>query len=151
MIRKIAALLLSLITLISSAGHASDGDYLYMINVGKGDAIIVHAADKNYLIDTGKSGAFVSVLSALNRLNISKLDGVFLTHTDKDHSGGLKKLAKSDISVARWFAPAYYIDEEDKHPLVKALKKTDAAIVWLKANSHIAFSIFPRRAALPFS
>lgn len=137
MIRKIAALLLSLITLVSSAGHASDGDYLYMINVGKGDAIIVHAADKNYLIDTGKSGAFDSVLSALNRLNISELDGVFLTHTDKDHSGGLKKLAKSDISVARWFAPAYYIDEEDKHPLVKALKKTDAAIVWLKAGDSV--------------
>ena len=137
MLRKLAALLLSFITLVSSAGHASDGDYLYMINVGKGDAIVVHVSDKNYLIDTGKSGAFDSVLGTLNRLEISALDGVFLTHTDKDHSGGLKKLVKSDISVARWFAPAYYTDEADKHPLVKALKKTDATIVWLKAGDRV--------------
>ncbi|MCR4622755.1 MAG: MBL fold metallo-hydrolase [Clostridiales bacterium] len=137
MLKKLAALLLSLVTLMSSSGQASDEDYLYMINVGKGDAIVVHAGGKDYLIDTGKGEVFEKVLAALNRLNVSSLEGVFLTHTDKDHSGGLKKLAKSGIGVVHWYASAYYTDKEDKHPLVKALKKTGAEVTWLKAGDSV--------------
>ena len=137
MLKRIAALLLSVISLISSSGCADGGDYLYMVNVGKGDAIIVHVSGRSYLIDTGKSGAFDAVSAALNKLEISELDGVFLTHTDKDHSGGLKKLAQCGISVSRWYAPAYYTDEADKHPLVKALKKSEADILWLSAGDSV--------------
>ncbi|MBR5010630.1 MAG: MBL fold metallo-hydrolase [Clostridia bacterium] len=137
MLRRLAALLLSFISLLSSSGKAFDGDYLYMVNVGKGDAVIIHVSGRNYLVDTGKSDAFDKVLAALDRLGIKELDGVFLTHTDKDHSGGLKKLAKSGVAVTKWYAPAYYTDEEDKHPLVKALKKADADIVWLRAGDSV--------------
>ena len=112
-------------------------DYLYMVNVGKGDAILIGAGGRHYLIDCGKSGAWDAVESALERFHVDMLDGVFLTHTDKDHSGGLKKLVKSGIPVKQWYASAYYTCDYGDHPMVKALKKTDADILFLKAGNRV--------------
>ena len=140
---RMFALLLTLLLFGMAAAAAetpeqSAGDYLYMINVGKGDAILIHASGRYYLIDCGKAGAWDSVESALSSHGADTLEAVFLTHTDKDHSGGLKKLAKSGITVKNWYASAFYIlDEDDKHPMEKALKKSDAAIRFLKAGDRV--------------
>lgn len=135
LISKLISLLLAL--LLAGPVSRAEGDRLYMINVGKGDAIIVCVNEKHYLIDAGKSGAWEKVEAALMDHGVTELDGVFLTHTDKDHAGGLKKLAKSEIAVKTWYAPAYSVDEGGDHPLVKATKKLDAEIVWLKAGDSV--------------
>ncbi len=132
---------LFLILPLASLGEASpmqaEGDYLYMINVGKGDAILIRASGKYYLIDAAKAGKWDDVEAALSECGVSELEGVFLTHTDKDHTGGLKKLVKSDIVVKNWYASAYYTCELTDHPMVKALKKTDAEIVFLKEGDRV--------------
>ncbi len=128
---------LLLLCLLPCANGEAEPAYLYMVNVGKGDAIIVCAGGRSYLIDCGKAAAWESVENALRRLEIEALDGVFLTHTDKDHAGGLKKLVKSGIEVRHWYASAFYTDEYDKHPMIKALKKQDAQIAFLKAGDSV--------------
>ncbi len=133
--KKILAFLLAL--LLTGSVSRAEGDWLYMIDVGKGDAIIVHANEKTYLIDAGKADAWDTVEAALTDNGVKVLDGVFLTHTDKDHAGGLKKLAKSDITVKTWYAPMYSVDEGKDHPLVKATVKLDTEIVWLKAGDTV--------------
>ena len=135
---KLLALFL-ILSLLPCAGFCEekDGDFLYMINVGKGDAILLRASDKFYLIDVGKAGAWESIEDALVRFGVIELEGVFLTHTDKDHSGGLKKLAKSGFRVKNWYASAYYTCEESDHPMAKALKKTDAEINFLMAGDSV--------------
>ena len=133
--KKIIALLLALLALIP--GRAEETPLLYMINVGKGDAILLFHESDVYLVDAGKSGSWDITEAALKRMGIAHLKGVFLTHTDKDHAGGMKKLAKSDIKVDAWYASAYYNCESQKHPLVKALEKRGCDITFLKAGDRV--------------
>ena len=112
-------------------------DFLYMINVGKGDAILIRASGRYYLIDCGKSGVWEKVEAALNRFGVEELEGVFLTHSDKDHSGGLKKLARSELTVSHWYASEYYTDSGGDHPMAKAIKKLDATVEFLKAGDRV--------------
>lgn len=64
------------------------------INVGKADSILISAGERHYLIDTGEQSSVVKLFSALNLMNVQELDGVFLTHTHADHTGGMESLAK---------------------------------------------------------
>lgn len=63
------------------------------INVGKGDAILIQLDDKNYLIDTGLEENSTMLIEGLKAKGVDTLDGVFLTHTHKDHIGGMEALA----------------------------------------------------------
>ena len=64
---------------------------------------------------------------------------MIITHTHKDHAGGLKKLLKSGIQVDRIYASAYYNTDEEDHPAVKALKKNDGEITWISGGDTLPF------------
>lgn len=134
--RKMIACLLTAVHLFAVCAGEEE-NLLYMINVGKGDAVLVFCGEDVYLVDAGKSGAYDAVDAALRRFDILHLKGVFLTHTDKDHAGGLKKLVKSGRKVDTWYASAYYDCEYADHPMVKALKKQNAQITFLKAGDTV--------------
>lgn len=125
---------------VSETTSVDDSAYvkLYALNVGKADALILQVGSKNYLIDTGTSKTFDSLKYALNKLNITHLDAVILTHTDKDHGGGMKKLSKSDISVSEWYASKYYIDKTpDKHQAYLAASLHNKEPIFLMAGDVI--------------
>lgn len=63
------------------------------INVGYGDAILIQVNGKNYMVDTGAKEAVFSLYRALALQGVTKLDGLFLTHTHNDHVGGATALA----------------------------------------------------------
>lgn len=49
---------------------------------------------KNYLVDTGASGAFIGNMEALagnGVCNVEDIDAVFISHGHNDHTGGLRK------------------------------------------------------------
>jgi len=112
---------------------------LLSINVRKADAHLLRCGDTAYLIDTGTSDSIDQLVAVLHGQGITRLDGVILTHTHKDHAGGLKKLLKSDIAVDRIYASAYYNTDEEDHPAVKALKKNDGEITWLSGGDTLPF------------
>ena len=134
--KKLGALILALALCLLPRSGGSE-NLLYMIDVGKGDAILLFAGEDAYLVDCGKSGAWENVEQALLDFDVHTLRGVFLTHTDKDHGGGLKKLVKSGVAVENWYASAYYPGEESEHPMVKALKKTGFEVTWLQAGDSV--------------
>ena len=110
------------------------------INVEKADALLLRCGEYAYLIDTGTKDSFDKLHSVLLKNGITRLNGVILTHTHSDHTGGLKKLLKSDIAVNQVYASAFYNkDEEGSHPAVKALKNTDREVVWLSAGDELPF------------
>ena len=65
---------------------------LLAINVRKADALLLRSGESAYLIDTGTEDSFPALLKALQAEGITRLDGVILTHTHKDHAGGLEYL-----------------------------------------------------------
>ena len=71
---------------------------IYCFQAGKADAFLFWNEAGAVLIDTGESGFGKTVLAKIDELGVKKLDYLILTHFDKDHVGGAKKLI-SDFPV----------------------------------------------------
>ena len=111
---------------------------LVALNVGKADAIVAFVGDKTYLIDAGTKKGYDRLEAALDELGVTRLDGVFLTHTDKDHGGGLKKLAESDIGIGAFYASSIFCEKSpDKHQAVRAAKERGTEVQWLNAGDVV--------------
>lgn len=99
---------------ISEGGKHEDDKSLSMcfVNSGKSDSIIVKYEGKSYLIDTGTKDSAEVIEKCLELNNVDNLQGVFLTHTHKDHIGGLKKLSKKyDIPIV--YSAEISMNEDD--------------------------------------
>lgn len=114
-----------------------DEAWICMLDVGKGDAILIRTAGKTYLIDTGKKEYYGVLEAAFAYFGITELDGVILTHTDKDHAGGITKLSKSGIGVGTWYASEYWDEGKKKHPAEKAADKRGEDAIFLKAGDTV--------------
>ena len=129
--RTLTALLAALLLLSGCAvAGETETDSLNVeivaFNVGKADAILVRLGESDYLIDAGLKKQFDTLESDLKALNVTHLKGVFLTHTDKDHGGGMVKLAESGVQIdAIYAAEMYYEKIYDKHQAVKAADALD--------------------------
>ena len=137
----LALLLLALVCALAlpQAPAAADTEVAALfINVGKADAALLFLGDRRYLVDTGKSGSYEQLELALTVYKVEKLDGVLITHTDKDHAGGLKKLLKSGFPVDTVYAGALRSEESDaEHPAYKAAEKYGVPLVWVKAGDEL--------------
>ena len=112
---------------------------LFAINVGKGDALLLNCGSDTYLIDTGLQEHWGELSCALEMLHVSRLTGVILTHTDKDHAGGMLALATSSIEVDAWYASASYVGvkKESKHPAVEAAALRGETVTFLRAGDEL--------------
>lgn len=120
------------------SGENADTAEIFMVNVGKADAIIVRVNSDHYLIDTATEEMWPRVYAALKDMDIAHLKGVFITHTDKDHVGGLEMLAQSDIQIDAFYASKYFIGvKEEKHPAVKAAAIRDMKVQFLGADDNV--------------
>jgi len=110
---------------------------LFAVNVGKGDALLLNCGGDTYLIDAGLQEHWGDVSRALTVLQVEKLTGVILTHTDKDHAGGMLPLATSSIQVENWYAPAHFTGKESKHPLVEAAALRGEKVTFLRRGDEL--------------
>lgn len=145
---RLVALLAALLLLCScgqapaeSTDHTKESEMtveLFALNVGKADAILVTVGEKRFLVDTGTKDGYNRLEEMLKELGVTRLDGVFLTHTDKDHGGGMKQLSKSDISVDTWYAASIFCEKKpDKHQAVLAARERGTEVHWLNAGDVI--------------
>ena len=85
------------------------------------DAAILVCDGHAGMIDAGGYAEESAVQTALEALGVTHLTGVIVTHMDKDHYGGAKQLAESDIAIDGWYASwAWEKEKWKKHPVVKA-------------------------------
>ena len=134
LIRRVALTAAALLA-CSSAGAQVE---MLAATVGKGDALLLRTGNYTCLIDTGKSDAQENLERVLKQLEIDALDAVFITHTDKDHTGGLKWLRKSDIEIRAIYASRYYPGTtEKKHQAVKTAEKLGLEVNWLGAGDVV--------------
>ena len=140
---KILLILLCLVLALASAlpvqaENSSLPLSLLAINVRKADALLLRSGESAYLIDTGSEESAPALLTALRGENVTRLDGVILTHTHQDHVGGLEALLASDIVIDRIYASGYYNKKkESKHPAVKAVKGTGLEVTFLFAGDTL--------------
>jgi len=140
---RIIALLCIFTTLFLCAGCAAsgeeDGTRLIALNMGKADGLLLLFDDQAYLIDAGYDYTFNLLREALRQYGVNRLNGVFLTHCDKDHYGGLLPLAQSDIAVDTWYAAAVYYDvKPGRHPAELAAAERGESVTWLRAGDTLA-------------
>ena len=128
--------LIAILLLLALALPALAQTELRAVNVGKGDAIIIKAEGRAYLIDTGKANNIGRLRRAFEDENITSLDGVFITHTDNDHVGGIDWLIEySGVEVKKWYFSAFYTDmKPKKHPMNRYSLDGE----WLKAGDRVA-------------
>ncbi len=90
-----AALALCLSLGLSWAEPWTDRFRMTVLDVGQGQAILLQSQGKTFLVDCGgdhDEGAADTTAETLLSQGISRLDGIILTHYDRDHTGGLPHL-----------------------------------------------------------
>ena len=63
-----------------------------MLNIGHGDAILIRTKKQTILIDTANVSENARFVSELEKLSVTKIDKLILTHPHADHIGGAKLL-----------------------------------------------------------
>jgi competence protein ComEC len=63
-----------------------------MLNVGQGDAILIQTGKQTVLIDTSDTDERDLLVSELEKLSVTKIDKLILTHPHADHIGNAKVL-----------------------------------------------------------
>ena len=132
------ALLLALLLTLGACARAETAVSALFINVGKADAALYLLGDQRFLIDTGTKDSYDQLERVLEAYGVQRLDGVLITHTDKDHVGGLKKLLKSGIAVDALYAGTLHSEKSlEDHPVYEAAEKYDVPLTWLSAGDVI--------------
>jgi competence protein ComEC len=73
---------------------------LRLLDVGQGDALLLRDGERAVLIDGGSEFPGRALLPVLLAAGVDRLDGMLLTHPDRDHCGGLTVLA--DLLPVAW-------------------------------------------------
>ena len=77
----------------AEAAQVVDGKLkIFMLNVGQGDATLIQTGKQTILIDTSDSDERDLLVNELEKLSVTKIDKLILTHPHADHIGSAKAL-----------------------------------------------------------
>lgn len=97
--------------------------FVFFINVGKGDSILIKSEGNYILIDTGKETHTNMLLSSLKLAGVDKLEAVFITNSNTSHIGGLEKLSE-EYDIGHVYFPSYgKPTKKGKNKIEKKVKK----------------------------
>lgn len=85
--------------------RAADAPFaLYLLDVGKADAMVVVCDGHAMVVDCGNDGDGRAVARCLGRMDIDTVDYAVATHPDRDHIGGYPELLEQ-VSVGTFAEP----------------------------------------------
>ncbi len=127
-----AMLIISIITILP--GKQIDNLHLTVLDVGSADCIVLNAQGNVFLVDAGRDNSVAADFLLRHRAN---LKGVFLTHTDIDHYGGIFEVLcrYHDIEI---YLPECWDRQSPNERITDALYGMD--IRYLCAGDSLALS-----------
>lgn len=100
------------IALLASWNEGRGEFRMTVLDVGQGQCILIQSEGRNYMVDCGGDSdtktADLAAAALLSR-GITKLDGLILTHLDRDHAGGAEYLL-SRVDTALLILPGTYTE-----------------------------------------
>lgn len=66
----------------------SESLHVHVLDIGEGQAVLLHLRQRAILIDTGHAGRAYEVIDRMQQLGIQNLDYLILTHLHPDHASG---------------------------------------------------------------
>lgn len=104
-----------------------------MLDVGQGQSILLQSENKTFLVDCGGDGDAETadvIAETLLSQGIRRLDGIVLTHYDRDHSGALHNLL-TRIDTGLLILP------DTRNDFL--LPETEAKILWVWEDLELTF------------
>lgn len=105
-----------------------------VLDVGQGQCVLIQTGGLHYMVDCGGDTGVIAADTASRYLlsqGVSHLDGLILTHYDKDHTNGVENLM-TQIRVKNLYLP----DTEEGHPIRKQLAASCAQnIHWVTGDT----------------
>lgn len=152
-IKKIAALLLSAVSMLTAAScsgesGSQDADTvpaldtrlkLTVFDVGKADAMILQTDNTVTVIDTGNKGDGKPMEQFLTDQGIDTIDTLILTHFDKDHVGGATRLVNR-LKIGKIYVPDYKSDAEDYLSFVQKARSINMEITQIPMTETVTWS-----------
>lgn len=110
---------------------------LTVLDVGQGQCILLQSNGKTYMVDCGgdsdETAARMAAFELLSQ-GVYSLDGLILTHYDKDHTGGVEKLL-SRLPVERIYLP---VPEETDALAYRLQTSHSEQIRWVNDTLHLS-------------
>ena len=99
---KIIRVILLLLAFVVLIYNPNNNLIITVIDVGQGDGILVQTPDdKAFLVDGGstnkKEVGKYQIVPTLKYYGISELEGIFITHMDKDHVSGIIEMLENQV------------------------------------------------------
>lgn len=107
--------------------------WVLFINAQKGDAALIAVGGSYYVVDTGRKENADVLCAMLRQYGVEEIEGLFLTHSHKDHTGGLSALSKEFTIKAAYRAN---FAEANKSGQIKLDKKLDK----LGLEGHVLYA-----------
>jgi len=109
-----------------------------VLNVGQGQCILFQSEGRTFMVDCGgdyeEEAANIAAETLLSQ-GITKLDGVFITHYDADHAGGLPHLL-TRVDTQALFLPDTVEAETEAAGI---LEKTAATVTMVQKDTVLRF------------
>jgi len=115
-----------------------------VLDVGQGQCLLLQTEGKNFMVDCGGSTDAIASDAAAETLlsrGIFRLDGLILTHYDRDHSGGIPGLL-SRVETELLILPPVYM-EENYHAFQTIYAKEDLELSVGETKIRIFASAIP--------
>lgn len=120
-----------------------DGARLVFADVGQGDCALLSMNDgTNWLIDGGSSSeknvGIYTIEKLLKYYGIRKLDGIFLSHMDSDHTNGVTELMGEGFPIEVLYFPAVCPSKEKADCIARQAKDSGIEIKTFPAGGSLA-------------
>ena len=110
---------------------------VHVLNVGQGDSIFVQLPNgETMLIDGGESESSSSILSYLEKLNVTQIDYLVATHPHADHIGGLPVIIDT-LAIESIYMPRVSHTTQTFERLLSAIENKGMQIDTAKAGVSI--------------